>query len=213
MKRSQTQSHTPAWSGRSGLAGIVLLAGLAGMMAGCSSQPPAGDLEQLNTRLSEQETKLTRLTQTVSANETQQRYLAGQDESLGGTGDMGELGKAEVRFAFNSYDLSAEARQSLDALERQMRDNPGAVIEIRGHTDAVGSREYNFQLGELRAEAVARYLHKRFSIPLYRMTRMSFGEEELSSGAPANARDASSRRVDVRVLGRSMASSSGEQLP
>jgi outer membrane protein OmpA-like peptidoglycan-associated protein len=113
---------------------------------------------------------------------------------------MGELASSEVHFGFNEYDLTPDAKRSLDRLAGPLAEDPNAIVEIRGHTDAVGSREYNYQLGEMRAESVARYLHKQFHVPLYRMTRVSYGEDALAQPTSETAREKANRRVEVRIM-------------
>lgn len=193
--------------------GWLMILGIAGLLWGCASSSQKERLDHLTVKVSDQESRLTRLQQTVSASETKQRYLADQLEMITtGSGRrvaLKESGRSEVRFAFNSYDLSPEAKKSLDGLAESLAKDPDAIIEIRGHTDAVGSREYNYALGELRAETVARYLHKQFQVPLYRMTRISYGEDEPVN--PATEREAANRRVDVRVM--SSLSDRGSDLP
>ena len=92
-----------------------------------------------------------------------------------------------------------------------MSDDPRAIIEIKGYTDAVGSKTYNYELGTLRADAVARYLQKRHRIPLYRLNRISYGEDNPVSASAGDQRVAANRRVEVKVL--SSRGSSGADLP
>jgi peptidoglycan-associated lipoprotein len=172
-------------------------------------------LDHLETKLSDQESRLTRLQQTVSAGETKQRYLADQIESMsgrpGGGGPMGEIASSEVYFGFNEFDLSPEAKRALDRLAGPLAEDPNAIVEIRGYTDAVGTRQYNYQLGEMRAESVARYLHKQFRVPLYRMTRVSYGEDDLARPTDESTREQANRRVEVRIM--SNQAPSGTDLP
>jgi outer membrane protein OmpA-like peptidoglycan-associated protein len=46
----------------------------------------------------------------------------------------------------------------LTTLIRFLNENPGVTIEIRGHTDQIGTKEYNDQLSLLRARSVYQYL-------------------------------------------------------
>lgn len=64
---------------------------------------------------------------------------------------------ADVLFSFDSAELNeAAVRIVMDLVERIAR--AGSDVAVVGHTDAVGSREYNQQLSEQRAEAVAALL-------------------------------------------------------
>ena len=59
---------------------------------------------------------------------------------------------APVYFEFDSDELSAEARATLDAKLPVLRANAGLRIRVAGHTDERGSDEYNLALGQRRAE-------------------------------------------------------------
>ncbi len=193
---------------------MVLLTAV--IVAGCASSAPNERVEHLEGKITEQESRLTRLQQSVSAGETKQRYLSDQVEMLSagggsGAGEYREMGETKVQFDFNSYDLSAEAKKSLDELAETLNDNPRAMVEIQGYTDAVGSRTYNYQLGEMRAESVARYLQKKHRVPLYRLNRISYGEDNPASPSAEDQRVAGNRRVEVRVM--SSDGSRGDELP
>jgi len=193
--------------------GLLVLCAAA-LVAGCASSASNERIEHLEGKITEQESRLTRLQQSVSAGETKQRYLSDQVEMLtagGGSAEPAEVGETKVLFDFNSYELSAEAKKGLDEVAASMSNDPRAIIEIKGYTDAVGSKAYNYQLGEMRAESVARYFQKRHRVPLYRLNRISYGEDNPVTVSGEDQRVAANRRVEVRVL--SSRGSSGADLP
>ncbi len=59
-----------------------------------------------------------------------------------------------IFFETDQYDLKKESLAELKILIRFLNDNPGVQIEIRGHTDKVGTEEYNLRLSMLRARSV-----------------------------------------------------------
>ena len=63
-----------------------------------------------------------------------------------------------VFFDTGSYTLKPESEPELNRLVKLLAENPGFRIELGGHTDNVGTFEYNRHLSENRAAAVARYL-------------------------------------------------------
>lgn len=63
-----------------------------------------------------------------------------------------------VNFAFNSAQLDAGARDTLNEQARWIRQFPEVRFKVYGHTDAVGSNGYNKSLGMQRARAVVAYL-------------------------------------------------------
>ena len=68
----------------------------------------------------------------------------------------------KVLFDFDKAEIRADAAQVLDALAAALKPLPGvAGMEIRGHTDAKGSDDYNQALSERRANAVMAALRER----------------------------------------------------
>lgn len=65
---------------------------------------------------------------------------------------------ADVLFATGKYNLRPEARERLARLSGIVSSHPGLVLQVEGHTDSVGSDEFNQKLSEQRAEAVRSFL-------------------------------------------------------
>ncbi len=63
-----------------------------------------------------------------------------------------------VNFAFNSAQLDGQARAVLRQQADWIRQFPEVRFRVYGHTDAVGSKSYNYALGKRRARAVVAYL-------------------------------------------------------
>lgn len=63
---------------------------------------------------------------------------------------------APLVFPFDSDAVGAEARENLIKVARELRTLGIDHVLVRGHTDAVGAREYNLALSKRRADAVAR---------------------------------------------------------
>jgi outer membrane protein OmpA-like peptidoglycan-associated protein len=66
-----------------------------------------------------------------------------------------------ITFATNSADLNAGFFDVLNSVSLVVNEFDQTVIEVAGHTDSTGSDEYNQQLSERRAAAVAAYLRTR----------------------------------------------------
>jgi len=84
----------------------------------------------------------------------------------------------EVYFDFDSYNLGAEARETLKANMQWLKANPAAQVQIEGHCDERGTTEYNLALGSKRAESVKDYL-VTLGTSVDRLTTISYGEELL----------------------------------
>jgi peptidoglycan-associated lipoprotein len=105
-----------------------------------------------------------------------------------------------VKFPVNKFALSQEAEDKLkDFAERLKSENKNVYLEIQGHTDSTGAKDYNLQLGEARAEAVRRFLNKQ-GIALNRMSTISYGQDEPVDSNKTKDGRAKNRRVVVVVL-------------
>lgn len=69
-----------------------------------------------------------------------------------------DLKDVAVEFDDNKYDLTDEARLRLDDLALYVVHDKKIRLDLRGHTDAVGSKVYNKMLSEKRVKAVEKYL-------------------------------------------------------
>jgi peptidoglycan-associated lipoprotein len=107
----------------------------------------------------------------------------------------------EAKFKLDSYELSAEARETLDKfVEKLVAEDRGVYIEIQGHTDITGPDSWNLLLGRKRAEAAMEYLYKTYHIPLHRMEVISFGSSEPVADNSTRQGRALNRRVEILVF-------------
>ena len=105
-----------------------------------------------------------------------------------------------VKFPVNKTELSQDAEDKLkDFAERLKSENKNVYLEIQGHTDSTGAKDYNAKLGEARAEAVRRFLNKQ-GIALNRMSTISYGQDEPVDSNKTKDGRAKNRRVVVVVL-------------
>lgn len=100
---------------------------------------------------------------------------------------------APIQFEFDSTAILPEARGQLDAIAEGIKLlPPGRAVVIEGHTDAVGSEDYNQQLSRRRAAAVKQYLALRHGISPQRLREIGLGERQPIEGldplAPGNRR-------------------------
>ncbi len=98
-----------------------------------------------------------------------------------------------VLFGFDQYDLSAQARATLDRQAAWLRQNAQRAITIEGHADERGTREYNLALGERRANAVKTYL-VTLGVPANRIRTLSYGKERPVAVGASEAAWAQNRR-------------------
>jgi outer membrane protein OmpA-like peptidoglycan-associated protein len=107
--------------------------------------------------------------------------------------------QGEVSFGFDQYDVEPDGQVVLDEAGRELLARPRSIVEIAGYTDNTGSREYNFVLGQRRADAVRRYLGEGFSVGMFRMFTVSHGKEKATGLTDERRSNAKQRRVTVTV--------------
>ncbi len=66
-----------------------------------------------------------------------------------------------IFFDFDKYDLKPESYPELDRVYKILAENPQYILHIEGHTDSIGTDEYNLKLSQRRAESVRNYLIKK----------------------------------------------------
>ncbi len=98
-------------------------------------------------------------------------------------------------FEFNSSELTPTSKQTLDGLAEWLRASPQRSILIEGHTDEIGTTEYNLGLGERRAIITKNYL-TRLGVEPERVDVITFGEER-----PAGKEDHLNRRSVIMAPG------------
>jgi OOP family OmpA-OmpF porin len=104
-----------------------------------------------------------------------------------------------VNFDFNKATLKSESYPILFHAVQVLLMNPDMRVEIQGHTDNIGSEDYNMKLGEKRAQSVKDYLVAR-GISADRLTTRSFGESQpIADNKTASGREMN-RRVEFKVL-------------
>jgi len=108
-----------------------------------------------------------------------------------------------VEFASGSANLTPQARQTLDQLGKALSSSDLAQYRFRieGHTDTVGSADYNKALSQQRADAVAAYLESKFGVSSARLQAVGMGEQGLVVATPPNTPNDKNRRVAVVNLG------------
>jgi len=82
----------------------------------------------------------------------------------------------DINFEFDRYDLTEEAKRSLDELAQALKANRAFNVLIEGHADERGTAEYNLALGERRAQAAKDYLVS-LGVDAGRIDTTSYGEQ------------------------------------
>lgn len=106
-----------------------------------------------------------------------------------------QLSLETVYFAYDSSELSSEARSRLEENARWMKKHDGKKVTIEGHTDERGTPEYNLALGESRARRVKQYL-VQLGVDGDRLSILSYGEEKPAAFGATPSDYAKNRRAE-----------------
>ncbi len=83
----------------------------------------------------------------------------------------------DVFYDYDSYDVSAQYQQVLQADARFLQQHPNMKFTIEGHCDERGSTEYNLALGDNRANSAKQAL-EQLGISADRIRTISYGKEK-----------------------------------
>ena len=105
----------------------------------------------------------------------------------------------DVLFEVNGADLQPGTQVQLLRLVEFLKGNPDRKVLIEGHTDSIGSSEYNLQLSLLRAESVQSFLVGN-GLPADRLTAIGYGETRPEAPNDSATGRQQNRRVEVVIL-------------
>ena len=120
------------------------------------------------------------------------------------TGCVGETETVEtmelsVQFPLDSAVIDDSYDREIRQVADFMEENPETVAEIAGHTDSQGAADYNRDLSQRRAEAVANRLISVHGVSEDRVYATGYGESEPVASNDTAAGRADNRRVEARI--------------
>ena len=107
---------------------------------------------------------------------------------------------SDVLFDTAKYSLRPAAREKLAKVAGILSGHPGLRLEVEGHTDSVGSDDYNQRLSEQRATAVRDYLTQA-GISGNSVTARGFGKTQPVVSNDTAAGRQQNRRVELVISG------------
>jgi OmpA-OmpF porin, OOP family len=124
---------------------------------------------------------------------------AGTSSGASGTAAQGPSVSLSLRFPFGSAELTMATIRELDHIGKALNEPAlaGFRFRIEGHTDTVGSHEYNKGLSDRRAAAVVDYLADRFQIDRGRLVAVGMGKDGLLIPTPDQTPEPRNRRVSI----------------
>jgi OmpA-OmpF porin, OOP family len=108
----------------------------------------------------------------------------------------------KINFDFDKSDIKPQYHQELADFASYMRQQQSfTVVEIAGHTDSVGSDEYNQKLSERRAKAVRDYLVNELGMDTNLFSAVGYGESKPIATNDTDAGRAENRRILAELKG------------
>ncbi|MEM7162814.1 MAG: OmpA family protein [Bacteroidota bacterium] len=104
-----------------------------------------------------------------------------------------------VLFDFDETVISREEQMRLNDVINLMKVNPYIMLEVIGHTDVIGDKNYNKNLSEQRASAVMQFLKDR-GIAEDRIKMNYFGSSKPIASNRTNEGRSKNRRVEFLVI-------------
>jgi outer membrane protein OmpA-like peptidoglycan-associated protein len=102
-------------------------------------------------------------------------------------------------YDFDSDVVRADAAQNLRTLAASLAEYPNTDLLIVGHTDAVGTSEYNQALSQRRATAAVNYLAAQGVSPA-RLRAVGRGETEPIATNDTEAGRQANRRIEIAIV-------------
>ena len=106
------------------------------------------------------------------------------------------LSKRIIYFEYDSSTVKQEFIPVIEAHADYLTNNPNQSINLEGHSDERGTREYNISLAEQRAQSVYKMLQV-LGVMSHQMNVISYGEEKSASLGQTEADFSLNRRVEV----------------
>lgn len=135
------------------------------------------------------------------------------DSVVQGLDSYKPLADVSVNFGFDKANLTHESKAILDNFAAQLGTAKSYILEVTGGTDSVGSKEYNYDLSNRRADAVVQYLAAKYNVPAHKFYLIGIGKDQAvaSNSTPAGRRK--NRRVQIRLLSNMTGGDNAQQTP
>ena len=101
-----------------------------------------------------------------------------------------------IYFIVDQSDLTPEGQEILTKQAQWLQRYPNVVVQVEGHSDERGTREYNIALGERRGKSVADYLAMQ-GVSSSQLEVVSFGEERPAVDGAGESAYSKNRRVEI----------------
>jgi peptidoglycan-associated lipoprotein len=126
----------------------------------------------------------------------------GMNLELNGSSDVGNAGGLKtVYFGFDSSNLEGDTKETIKSNADFLKQMPTVDVQVEGHCDERGGRQYNLALGERRAKAVRDYL-VALGVPAKRISVISYGSERPAAEGSDESAWAKNRRANFVITAK-----------
>jgi peptidoglycan-associated lipoprotein len=153
---------------------LSLLATATIALAACASNPPP---EPPPTPTASNTTTVTPPVQPPAQPPRVTPPPAPTGPSAGSKADFAVKATDRVYFDYDAYNLDSDDQRSLASQIAWLKQFPSTRVEVQGHADERGTRDYNIALGERRAQSVKSFLVAQ-GIAENRIQTISFGKDK-----------------------------------
>ena len=160
-----------------------------------------GQLSNFDSRLSQTDAKVNGIIDRLDQLKLQRKLVLNMEEG--------------ATFTFNSASLSEGARQQIAGLFSDLGDIDinRALFLVAGHTDNIGSEDYNYVLGQRRASSVAQYMIREKGIDPIHVSTVSYGESNPIAENSMREGRRRNRRIEIWVYKEDIASAANGTRP
>ncbi len=102
----------------------------------------------------------------------------------------------DIKFDFDKAEIKPKYRSELKKIADVLNQHPEIHVVVEGHTDSIGSEEYNDNLSKRRASGVALYLEKNLGISSDRFSIVGYGETKPAAANTTPTGRQKNRRVE-----------------
>ena len=106
----------------------------------------------------------------------------------------------KIYFEFDKDVIMPQSYQILNAAAQVFKDNPDLRVRIEGHTDAMGTDEYNQSLSQRRADSVRNYMIERGGLSPSRFEAVGYGESRSLETNDTEEGRALNRRIEWIII-------------
>jgi outer membrane protein OmpA-like peptidoglycan-associated protein len=104
-------------------------------------------------------------------------------------------------FDFDKFDLDQDEQDRLQVLAAFLKENKAAYAALAGHTDSIGTEDYNMELSYKRVEMISRYLVENLQVDKSQILEFWFGKLNPVADNSTKEGRMQNRRVEILVGG------------